>query len=57
MSLYYGQKRYLNQLAFLYKRGDRIALQGKNGTGKTSLLKWILGEKIALREKYKKEVH
>ena len=34
-------------MTFSVERGDRIALQGGNGTGKTSILKWILGEQIA----------
>lgn len=46
VSLYYGQKRVFQPVTFSIQRGDRIALQGGNGTGKTSILKWILGEQI-----------
>ena len=54
MSLYYGQKKVFEPVSFSIQRGDRIALQGKNGTGKTSLLKWILGEKIAFEGEIQK---
>ena len=33
-------------LSFALRQGDRIALQGKNGSGKSSLLKLLLGEPI-----------
>ncbi len=54
VSLYYGQKKVFEPVSFSIQRGDRIALQGKNGTGKTSLLKWILGEKIAFEGEIQK---
>lgn len=47
VSLFYGEKRVFQPLTFSIEYGDRIALQGGNGAGKSSLLKWILGEKIA----------
>ena len=54
VSLYYGQKRVFEPISFCIQKGDRIALQGKNGTGKTSLLKWILGEQIAFEGEMQK---
>lgn len=54
VSLYYGQKKVFEPVSFSIQRGDRIALQGKNGTGKTSLLKWILGEQIAFEGEMQK---
>ena len=42
----YGNKTACEPVSFVLRRGDRIALQGKNGSGKSSLLKLILGESI-----------
>lgn len=54
VSLYYGQKRVFEPISFSIQIGDRIALQGKNGTGKTSILKWILGEQITFEGEMQK---
>lgn len=53
LSINYGDKTIFSHLDFELKRGDRIALTGKNGCGKTSLLKLILGEDIS----HKGELH
>ena len=46
ISVNYGERTVCGPLGFEIRRGDRIALQGKNGSGKTSLIKLILGEDI-----------
>jgi ABC transport system ATP-binding/permease protein len=38
-----GEKRLLSSLEYVFKKGDRIGLVGKNGRGKTSLLEVITG--------------
>ncbi len=40
----YGDKRILNEFDLRVMRGDRIALVGPNGTGKTTLLKMLIGQ-------------
>ncbi len=40
----YGDKRILNPFDLRVMRGDRIALVGPNGTGKTTLLKMLIGQ-------------
>ena len=40
----YGEKEVCHGINFDILQGDRVALQGKNGSGKSSLLKLILGE-------------
>jgi lincosamide and streptogramin A transport system ATP-binding/permease protein len=47
LSLFYGDKKICTNVSFLIEQSDRIALCGKNGSGKTSLLKLICGNLIA----------
>lgn len=46
VSLNYGDKSVCENVNFEVKQGERIALCGKNGCGKSSILKLICGEKI-----------
>ena len=43
----YGDKKLFDHLSLLLRRGESAALIGPNGTGKTTLLKMVLGEKEA----------
>ncbi len=47
LTLAYGERTVCGPLRFTIEQGDRIALIGKNGSGKSSLLKLIAGEPIA----------
>ncbi|MBU5449216.1 ribosomal protection-like ABC-F family protein [Acetivibrio sp. MSJd-27] len=47
ISICYGEKTVCRDISFTVSQGDRIVLQGKNGCGKTSILKLIQGENIA----------
>ncbi len=40
----YGEKEVLKNLEFMIDRGEKIAFVGKNGEGKTTLVKMIMGE-------------
>lgn len=46
ISISYGNKILFEKLNFQVNSYDRIAISGKNGSGKSSLLKLILGEDI-----------
>ncbi len=46
LSICYGETAVFSDLTFNLDEGDRIALIGKNGSGKSSLLKKIMGEDI-----------
>ena len=46
IALYYGKRQICSGVTFEVKPGSRIALTGKNGCGKTSLLKLLCGENI-----------
>lgn len=37
----FGEKKIINDFTYTFKRGDRIGLAGKNGTGKSTLLNII----------------
>jgi len=45
LSIFYD-KKICENINFTIKKGDRIVLYGKNGSGKSSILKLIMGEKI-----------
>lgn len=47
ISVYYGEKAACRNVSFVIERGDRIALIGKNGSGKSSIIKLICGENIS----------
>jgi len=44
LALFYGNKNIASAISFTLERGDRVALQGKNGSGKSSVLKLLIGE-------------
>lgn len=46
VSVVYGKNEVLSDLSFTVERGERVALCGRNGSGKSSVLKLILGENI-----------
>ena len=43
----YGERAVCAPLSFIVGRGERIALEGRNGCGKSSILKLLCGEDIA----------
>ena len=53
VSVYYEERQACENISFDIRHGDRIALNGKNGCGKSSLLKIINNENI----KYSGNVH
>ncbi|MCH5156307.1 MAG: ABC-F type ribosomal protection protein [Clostridiales bacterium] len=46
VSICYNGKTVCSNVSFEIKRGDQIALSGKNGSGKSSLVKLLLGENV-----------
>ncbi|ADY56283.1 ABC transporter related protein [Syntrophobotulus glycolicus DSM 8271] len=47
ISIFYQDKMICKDINFRIEQGDRIVLMGKNGSGKSSILKLICGEKIS----------
>lgn len=46
VSIYYGAKMVCTDISFTIGQGERFALSGKNGSGKSSIIKLICGENI-----------
>ena len=46
LSIQYGAAPVCRDVRFTVRTGDRIALQGRNGTGKSSILRLICGEEV-----------
>lgn len=46
VSIAYGEKPVCENISFTVSQGDRIALQGANGSGKSSILKLLCGEAV-----------
>lgn len=54
ISIFYGEKTACEGVSFTIERGDRIALCGKNGSGKSSLIKLICGENLTYTGTFRK---
>lgn len=54
VSIFYGAKTACRDISFTIDKGDRIALLGKNGSGKSSILKLICGEAISYTGSFRK---
>lgn len=52
--IFYGDKKVCEAVSFTVERGDRIALCGINGAGKSSILKLICGEQITYTGEFQK---
>lgn len=46
VSIYYDDRTVLEGVSLAVEQGDRVSIQGKNGSGKSSILKLICGEDI-----------
>lgn len=46
VSIFYDENEIASNISFTVKRGERVALCGKNGCGKSSVLKLVCGEDI-----------
>ncbi|MFC3747160.1 Lsa family ABC-F type ribosomal protection protein [Paenibacillus sp. GCM10012306] len=46
VSIQYGEKTVCEDVSFTIEQGERIALSGKNGSGKSSIIKLICGEEL-----------
>ncbi|PWM22911.1 MAG: ABC-F type ribosomal protection protein [Clostridiales bacterium] len=54
ISVFFGENVICDAVRFQINRGDRIALHGENGCGKSSLLKLLLGEAVPYRGEFYK---
>lgn len=54
LSIFYGENCVCKNLNFNIERGDRVAIKGKNGCGKSSLIKLICGDTISFEGNFEK---
>lgn len=47
LGIVYGDKKVCEQINFAVEKGSRIALRGKNGCGKSSIIKLLVGDEIS----------
>lgn len=53
LGLSFGERQIFKDLSFSIFKGDKVALLGKNGSGKSSLIKLIMGENISYQGEIK----
>lgn len=53
LQIKYNKKTIFNPICFEVNNGDRVAITGKNGIGKSSILKLILGKEIQYNGEFK----
>lgn len=54
VAIFYGDKKACGGVKFTVERGDRIAICGKNGAGKSSVLKLICGGELSYSGRFQK---
>ncbi|MWC29844.1 Lsa family ABC-F type ribosomal protection protein [Paenibacillus sp. MMS18-CY102] len=54
VSIYYGDNKVCSDLSFTIGQGERIALSGKNGSGKSSIIKLLCDEEISYTGTFRK---
>lgn len=54
VSIFYGDTIVCEDVGFSIEQGDRISLKGKNGSGKSSIIKLICGEDIKYTGTFRK---
>lgn len=54
VSIYYGEKQVCSEISFTIGQGERIALAGRNGSGKSSVIKLICGEDLSYTGTFRK---
>ena len=54
VSVFYGEKTACQNISMTIERGDRVALCGRNGCGKSSILKLICGQSLTFTGNFQK---
>jgi lincosamide and streptogramin A transport system ATP-binding/permease protein len=54
VSIFYGEKTACESVSLTLEQGDRLALCGKNGSGKSSIIKLICGEDMTYTGTFRK---
>lgn len=54
LSIFYGEKEACHKVSFEIERGQRVALCGKNGSGKSSIIKLICGAELTYKGNFHK---
>ena len=54
LAIFYDRRRICKEIHFTVNRGERVVLMGRNGTGKSSIFRLLMGQRLMYQGKIRK---